>query len=149
MTDDRWAKTSGVELRVRESVLLVEDDPESREMLAIVLRESGADVTTLGRADEALAVIAANTPDVVIIDLGLPGTMSGADLALRLRADVATMHIGLVAVSGSLEPQWPGVCPVDAYLRKPIDYELLIDLVATVTDSVRASRTRSKNATSR
>jgi CheY-like chemotaxis protein len=65
-------------------VLVVEDDPDSRDILATMLVESGAEVATAESAREALAIIDARSPDVLVSDIGLP-EMDGYALIGELR----------------------------------------------------------------
>jgi CheY-like chemotaxis protein len=66
-------------------VLVVDDDADTREMLAVILESSGAVVATAESAAEALAVCQTTRPDVLISDIGLPGE-DGFSLMRRLRA---------------------------------------------------------------
>jgi PAS domain S-box-containing protein len=66
-------------------VLVVEDEADARALVCEVLEGSGCVVTTASTADEALAAIAREVPDVMLSDIGLPGE-SGYDLMRRVRA---------------------------------------------------------------
>jgi two-component system KDP operon response regulator KdpE len=66
-------------------ILVVDDEPGLAHALAITLRASGWDVSTAGDGASALASAASRTPDVVLLDLGLPD-MSGLDVITALRA---------------------------------------------------------------
>jgi CheY-like chemotaxis protein len=66
-------------------VLVVDDDEDTRELLSVILDWSGAVVTAVGSAAEALAAWASARPDVVLSDIGLPGE-DGFSLVRRLRA---------------------------------------------------------------
>jgi CheY-like chemotaxis protein len=70
-------------------ILVVDDEPDARDLLDIALRQYGADVTTASSAAEAFAVIAqgrdGRRPDLLISDIGMP-TESGYDLIARVRA---------------------------------------------------------------
>ncbi len=66
-------------------VLLVEDEVDARELVRVVLEECGATVTMAGSADEALAALTTEVPDVLLSDIGLPGE-SGFDRMRRVRA---------------------------------------------------------------
>lgn len=54
-------------------VLLVEDDEDSRDLLATILEEAGAEVVAVARVEEVLERLAEATPDVLLSDIGLPG----------------------------------------------------------------------------
>jgi PAS domain S-box-containing protein len=66
-------------------ILVVDDEPDTRELLRQGLEYYGADVRTAGSADEALAVLAGDVPDILISDIGMPGT-DGYDLIRQVRS---------------------------------------------------------------
>jgi CheY-like chemotaxis protein len=65
--------------------LVVDDEPEARELLGLFLQQCGAEVRSCASAAEALAAIADGPPDVLVSDIGLPG-VDGYDLMKRVRA---------------------------------------------------------------
>ena len=69
------------------AILIIEDDPALREMLALLFQEEGHRVTAVASGTEALALAARAVflPDVIIADYNLPGTLTGADIIARLR----------------------------------------------------------------
>jgi CheY-like chemotaxis protein len=67
------------------SVLVVEDEPDSREMLEVVLRHCGAEVVACGTAADALDALARGKPDLILSDIGLPGE-DGYELIRKVRA---------------------------------------------------------------
>ena len=73
-------------------VLLVEDDPEIRDLLEMVLRDAGHDTLIAPNGTVALALCTGLRPDLILTDYNLPGGLDGLQLALRLRSqgDVAT-----------------------------------------------------------
>jgi DNA-binding response OmpR family regulator len=80
-------------------VLVVEDCADSATMLAMVLRLAGHEPRTAGDAQEALAMAADFLPDVVLLDITLPG-MNGYELARQLRAREDLRGVTLVAMTG-------------------------------------------------
>jgi len=72
------------------AVLIVEDDPEVRDLLALVLRDEGHRVMTASDGPAALELVARGTirPDIVLADYNLPDGMDGIEVAARLRADL-------------------------------------------------------------
>jgi CheY-like chemotaxis protein len=81
------------------SVLVVDDLPAAAESLATMLSILGFPARTATSGEAALALAAADPPDVVFTDLGMPG-MDGFELARRLRQQAAGESLVVVAVSG-------------------------------------------------
>jgi len=80
-------------------ILIVDDARDNRELLEVMLNWEGFVTQSAASGEEALAVITRETPDLVLLDLTLPG-MDGIDLTLRLKADAATKHIPIIIISG-------------------------------------------------
>jgi CheY-like chemotaxis protein len=121
-------------------VLLVEDDDDCRAMIASVLSIHDCLVRGVATAQEARVAAMDGIPDVVISDLQLASGTPGWTLARALRDDARTAHVGLIAITGSVEP-WPTVVsPFDAYLRKPVEARLLVGLVKQLGAVSRATR---------
>lgn len=81
-------------------VLLVEDDPDTREMYVLGLELHGLAIIEAGTAAEALTAATARQPSAIVTDLSLPD-MDGAELCRRLVADERTRHIPILALTGS------------------------------------------------
>ncbi|MDQ3031539.1 MAG: response regulator [Myxococcota bacterium] len=125
------ATSSGVISRAALGlVLVVEDDADDREVLCDLFAEHGFDVLAAADVGGAIAHLATCVPDVVVSDLQLAHRSRGVDLARHVRTTPELSHIGLIAMSGAVEPNWPTVRCFDAYLRKPLDADDLIDLVS-------------------
>ena len=106
-------------------VLLVEDNMAAAETLAAQLRIEGHTVTLVHDGPAAVALAAAQTPDVVLLDIGLPG-MDGYETARRLRA--AGCAAVVIAVTGCAtdENRSSGLdAGIDHYLLKPVAFDRL------------------------
>jgi signal transduction histidine kinase/DNA-binding response OmpR family regulator len=79
-------------------VLVVDDDPEARAMLAKILKEEQAELVLAAGGDEAMSLIAQTPPDLVLLDLMMPG-MSGFEMVARLRAQPGGANIPVMIVS--------------------------------------------------
>jgi CheY-like chemotaxis protein len=104
-------------------VLIVDDDAASAKLMSVLLRGEGCQVQVAHSAEEALTVIAASPPKLILLDLVLP-LMSGLLLAQKLKADPATESIVIIAVTAfnGVEAErvaFEAGCA--AYARKPID----------------------------
>ena len=78
------------------SVLVVDDDPEIRELVRYTLDEW--DVRTAANGQEAMSAVAAATPDLVVMDIMMPG-MSGLEVLERWRADPATANLPVILLT--------------------------------------------------
>ncbi len=87
-------------------VLLVEDDPDTREMYATVLISVGYRVIQAANGVAALDVATRQSPDIVITDLAMPA-MDGFGLTRELRARSATRSVPIIAVTGHGVPATP------------------------------------------
>lgn len=118
-------------------ILVVEDSAEVSEILEDALREEGFAVRTARNGTVALDLARTMNPDLITLDLGLPGT-SGWDVVQALRAEPSTRSIPIVAVSAhgyDLEPDF--AAQVTRVIPKPF---YLSDVVAAVTEALDASR---------
>ena len=103
------------------SILVVDDDDESRDVITAVLRQAGATVVAVESAAKALAYTAKNRADIVLTDIAMPQT-DGYSLQRSLRERGDLEHTRIVALTAfpasvvSAEEQ-----AFDSYLRKPID----------------------------
>ncbi len=104
-------------------VLVVDDTPHNVKLLADLLSVKGYAVTTAVNGEEALAKVAAEPPDIVLLDVMMPG-LSGYAVCERLRADPQTALLPIVLVT-SLDPQQERVKGIEAgaddFLSKPIN----------------------------
>lgn len=118
--------TSAPEVGV--SVLIVEDNSDSREMLESLLRMDGYEVRTAQDGREGYEAILAHGPDVALVDIGLPG-MNGYEVARRVRAEMVGKPIRLVALTGygrNLDRDAVFEAGFDEHLVKPVDPDDLV-----------------------
>ena len=80
-------------------VLVVDDEPDMVELLTVNLRHAGFEVATAGDGTAALRQVHMRMPDLVLLDLRLPG-MSGLEVCQQLRSDPATARLPIIIVSG-------------------------------------------------
>jgi CheY-like chemotaxis protein len=114
-------------------VVVVEDEADARDAMRAVLEVEGHSVASVGEGGAALEAAAAVRPEVMFIDLELPG-MDGCELARRLRAG-GFEHVCLVAVTGHGQPEdrrRTREAGFDAHLVKPVAPEQLFDVIAGV-----------------
>ena len=80
-------------------VLLVEDHPELRKMVANALRRLGYELLEAADGQTGISLASTERPDIVLLNLSLPGS-SGVQVAKQLKGDSKTSHIPIVACSG-------------------------------------------------
>jgi signal transduction histidine kinase/ActR/RegA family two-component response regulator len=116
----------------KASVLVVEDNPDTAESLMMLLELLGHRVRVAPDGIAALELARANAPDVMLVDIGLPG-IDGYEVARRVRRDPALKDIVLVALTGygrDEDKQTAARAGFDHHLVKPVDPEALHGLVA-------------------
>jgi CheY-like chemotaxis protein len=112
---------------VSERILIVDDNVTNLKLVAYLMKSKGYEVATAVDAESALASVADQRPNVILMDLQLPG-IDGLELTRRLKADPATRDIKIIAVTayamkGDQERAMAAGC--DDYVTKPIDTRAL------------------------
>jgi PAS domain S-box-containing protein len=127
----------GMEPRVtdalRRRVLVVDDNVDAAKSIAMILNLSGYDVHCMHDGPSALQAAHAYRPDVVVLDIGLPG-MSGYEVAQQLRATSEFKRTPLVAVTGygqDEDRRRSKEVGIDYHLTKPVDANALQAFVAS------------------
>ncbi len=119
-----------------KQILVVDDEMHVRQLLRQELETSGHTVLEAGDAAAALEIIATNPPDLIILDLLMPGR-TGFDVAVALKSDPATANIPLIVLSVVELLKTVTALGVDRYLTKPIDSkELLRDVEMLLANDV-------------
>jgi response regulator RpfG family c-di-GMP phosphodiesterase len=117
-------------------VLILDDDPRLCEFLRATLELEGIEVWEAHHVIEAEKLLASGVPDVLVLDIGLPG-IDGVFYCERLRESVPTRTMPIIAISGSDDA---GVRALAAgattFLHKPIDPLGLLEVVARLADAV-------------
>ena len=115
-------------------VLVVDDNKDSVEILTMLLRMSGHDVRAAYTGPTGLDAAVAYLPDVVLLDIGLPG-LNGYEVARRLRQDPRLKGVRLVAVTGygdDADRQLALEAGFDRHLVKPINFPQMEELLTTL-----------------
>jgi len=123
----------------RELVLIAEDDIANQALLARLLERAGYRSFAVGDGRDALRAAMEESPDIVLLDIGLPG-MSGLDVCRRLRADTRTVALPIILVTGQTSAR-DVVAGLDAgaddFVRKPYDEA---ELMARIRSVLRLAR---------
>lgn len=113
------------------TVLVVEDSLTDTEVLTRYLRQVGLAVVSVQSGEEAQARLRSQKPDLVILDVILPG-QSGFELCHSLKTNDDTKQIPVVICSSKgteVDKLWGSMLGADAYLAKPVDQQKLMQIV--------------------
>jgi signal transduction histidine kinase/CheY-like chemotaxis protein len=117
-------------------VLVVDDEPDARDLLDLVLRRQGASVVGAASAAEAFAELSARPPDVLVSDIGMPGE-DGLRFVARVR-ELDSEHggrvpaVALTAYTGDEDRERALAAGFDVHMAKPVDPAKLVEVVAGV-----------------
>lgn len=117
----------------RHQILIVDDNASVRDTLALFLQVSGYEVTTAANGEEALALLNAAAPAVLLSDLYMP-EMSGFELLAAVRQKFPKLP--LIAMSGAYESRdaIPGGVTADAFYAKGLgNLRLLLNVLSAMT----------------
>ena len=114
-------------------VLIVEDNPLNVRLFALLLRDAGFAVSTASNADEALACVKFKRPDLILMDIRLPG-IDGLTLTRSLRADGANNGTRIVAITAHAmveDRERALAAGCDGFISKPIDTRAFSQTIAS------------------
>ncbi len=116
----------------RRCILVVDDNVDAAESLAVLLRLEGHEVRVANDGPAALAAAQAAPPEMVVLDLGMPG-MDGFEVARRLRGQPGSDGVLLVALTGWAQEEDRRRCyeaGFDGHLSKPVEWDALRQFLA-------------------
>ncbi|MEO1287933.1 MAG: response regulator [Chloroflexota bacterium] len=119
---------------MKKNVLVVDDEIGALTLIGIMLERGGFTVLKAKDADSALAVLDQNTPDLIILDVMMPGT-NGIDLCkiIRDRSDTSQTPVLILSARGDAESVMRGMeAGANDYLPKPILHHDLVSKVRTI-----------------
>jgi len=125
-------------------ILIVDDERDNREFLEIVLAREGFLITTAASGEEALAAVAQQAPDLILLDLMMPG-MNGYEVAAKIKGDLATKDIRIVIVSALDDRNSRTLAQnagADDFFTKPMGRAEVCERVKALLASVPASGPR-------
>ena len=117
-----------------KNILVVDDSPTDRQYLSDILTKSGYKVTTANSAEEALAKVKAAAPDLVLMDVVMPG-QSGFQATRALSKDEATKAIPVIictSKSQETDKQWGMKQGARDYVVKPVKGPELLAKIAAL-----------------
>lgn len=108
---------------VFQTILIVDDEIQNRKLLELLLRPEGYRTLTAANGEEALKVVAEHSPDLILLDIMMPG-IDGYEVAVILKADVVTSHIPIIMMTAltDRDTRLAGLnAGAEEFLTKPVD----------------------------
>ncbi len=118
-------------MRTSKKILVVEDNPDNREIMSTVLRHRGYQVVEAEDAETALELVSEQPPDLVLMDISLP-RMDGYEATARLRELPHAAEVPVIAVSAHAflqERRAAWEVGFDSYLTKPVAPSRIVEEV--------------------
>ena len=116
---------------MNKSILLVDDSVPNLKLTRFLLMQDGFEVRTAENAEQALQVLESSLPDMILMDIQMPG-MDGLALTRHLRRDGSLQNVPIVALTASAingDEEIARAAGCDGYITKPIDTRTFVDLV--------------------
>ena len=113
-------------------ILMIEDNPDNRDLFQVYLEHVGHTVLTAGDAESGIRLARERLPDLILMDVGLP-RMNGLQATRILKTDPATQHIQVVALTAHAmvsDEQEAIDAGCDRYISKPVLPRDLADAIA-------------------
>ena len=116
-------------------ILLVEDEPMIREIMAEMLEEAGYDVTAICTGDEAVILLAEDGYAVLLTDVTMPGAIDGIGLAEHARELYPNLPVVFVSGRPDSEERASHIAPPVAFFHKPYNVDNLVGAVGRLAHS--------------
>jgi CheY-like chemotaxis protein len=133
-----------------KKILIAEDNPDCCELLVFLLRRTGYDTVGVQSGEEAVAHALSDHPDLIFMDLGLPG-LDGIAAATAIKQNPKTAGIPIVALSARLEQTWKAKAlsaGMTMYLTKPAAPHAITRIIEQLTGADSTHREASSADTS-
>ena len=118
-----------------KSILVIDDDKSLINLLSLIFRSEGLDVTTASNGQEALDCLDNAKPDVIVVDLSMP-IMDGREFYHRAREEGYDKPV--LILSANNPEQARQELGADAAMRKPFEPEILVEAVESLLEDVKA-----------
>src|SRR5918992_2239205 len=113
-------------------ILVVDDDPNLRGLLRVTFDTAEVEIEDVGSADAAAERIARSAPDVLVLDVGMPG-LDGITFCRQLKSDPSTRQLPVILLTGNPDAELAGrQAGADAFLHKPFSPLELINVAERV-----------------
>ena len=117
---------------MKKKILVIDDQEELLELTSRVLQSRGYDVITLSDGENAIAVIKKESPQLVLMDMLMPGK-DGAQVCQEMKSDSAIRNIPVILTTGQMldesEYSQEGLSGANDYLKKPFELDELLSKI--------------------
>lgn len=120
---------------MKKRIFIVEDETDLRNLLKLVLEQTGYEVETLSTAEALMIRRNTGLPHLYILDINLPG-ISGLDLCVHLKYQETTKDIPVILISANPEiASLAKQSGADGYISKPLNRESLLNKVSSILNA--------------
>ena len=115
-------------------ILIIDDDPDIRDLLSVYLESEGHVVSHAENGQDGIDQVGQTPPDLIILDINMP-VMDGTRVLQTLRSAPKSAKIPVIALSAVAVPEMRDDMHrlgCDAYVDKPIDFNVLIEKIAAL-----------------
>ena len=120
----------------KKKILLIDDDPDFVEAVKVIVENGGYDVTVAYDGEEGLEAVAAEKPDLIVLDVMMP-VMNGHECCARLKADPATAKIPVILLTAVADRVTTSTythrdmleSEAEDYMPKPVEPKELLNLI--------------------
>jgi CheY-like chemotaxis protein len=118
--------------KILQNALVVDDNRDAADMLAMLIRMAGCEVMVAYDSESGIELALASPPDLIFHDIGMP-TINGFEVARILRRSEKLVNTFLIAVTGYVSPQdreCAKQAGFDLHLAKPVEFDVLKDALS-------------------
>ncbi len=118
---------------VGKKILVVDDKEDSRRLVWKILGRRGYEVIEAGTGEDAISVAQSEVPDLILMDIRLPGHIDGLEATRRIKATPQLAHIPILAMTASVRPEDMQQALIEGcsgFVCKPVDIDELPKQVA-------------------
>lgn len=115
---------------MNKNILIVDDDEAILEVLKLIAETADYNVQTATSGEEALIIVENNQPDLMILDMLLPG-ISGKQVCKKIKSDQKTKKIPIIMISANIKDEEFRKNPwAEEFLEKPVDMDKFLNVIA-------------------
>jgi CheY-like chemotaxis protein len=137
LIEEYWPKAPSGGNCSMKKILIVEDQIEVRELIEVTLEIGDYQILSAENGRQALELAQAEHPDIILLDIMMPGSVDGLEVCRRLKADPATADITIVMLSAKgqeVDIEAGRQAGADAYFAKPFSPIALIEKIEAIGD---------------